>query len=937
MLAKVQTPLLQTKLLVPPLLTDLVPRQHLIDLLVAGQRRKFTLVSAPPGFGKTTLVSSWIHQMGEGGALDEGSGELHSASLDLAHSRVAWVSLDEHDNDPARFWEYVIAALLKLNLAIGEGLPSNLGAAQSPSLEAILTVLINNLAALQPSIDGLFPLVLVLEDYHLITNDAIHEGLNFLIDHQPPSLHIVMTTRSDPPLQLSLRQGRSEITQIRASDLSFSGDEAAEFLNSVMGLDLSEMDVSALKGRTEGWIAGLHLAALSLRDQEDRHAFVNHFAGDDRYIADYLVDEVLRLQPPEIQTFLLQTSILEQLCAPLCDAVTHRSHGQAMLSQLERANLFLTSLDNRREWFRFHPLFADLLRRRLAESNSKADIADLHQRASRWYAEQGDAIGSIDHALNAREYREAAQLIERQAQEIFSQFRLNTLSTWIQALPQDFVDNRPLLSMIHAWALLATGKFEEVDLCLRSIESSVNARAVTVASQDWRSLDPKIRGALVEVTVVRSVVAITEFKLNAALELCQKVLPYLEDNSQPHLFNEPLSLRTVVVFTQGLAYKHNGEIALAEEALSEAARLSLEQKNINILPAAMAHLAQLQVLQGQLHQAEQTYQRAIRLASEFSDWPSPLAAAAEIGLGHLYYEWNELDRSLPHFKAGLALAERWNNAESLSAGYIGLAKHKQAQGDGAAALTLIEELSRLLGKLEATMLLPDVERCRARLWIIQGKLTEAVGWLQASGLSTDGELEYLQEPNYLILIRILLAQERWEEAAGLIDRLLDFAEEGMRYGRRVELLMLRALALDGQGKTTEAQEVLSRSLTQAGPEGYVRLFADEGSRMAPLLYRVAADSAHSNYIDRILGAIDLDAIAQPSAAEAQLVEPLSDREIEVLECISEGLSNREIAQRLTIALSTVKSHTRNIYSKMGVNSRTQAIAHARAWGILTAS
>lgn len=940
MLEKMQIPLLQTKLSIPPPRSNLVPRQRLTELLDAGQRRKLTLISAPPGFGKTTLVSNWIYQLDEPGGQASAPEEFHPSSLELPLPRVAWVSLDEQDNDPARFWQYVIAALQNLNAALGEHLPGAFQASQPPPLEAILTLLINNLAAYQPASDQLLPLLLILDDYHVITSDAIHDGLNFLIDHQPSTLHIVITTRSDPPLQLSRRQGRSEITQIRASELSFNNAEAEEFLNSLMGLNLSGNDVTALKSRTEGWIAGLQLAALSLQDQEDRHTFVTAFAGDDRHIADYLVDEVLRHQPMDVQFFLLRTSILDRLCAPLCDALTGRSESQTILISLERANLFLTPLDNRREWYRYHQLFADLLRQRLRESSSEEDIALLHRQAFEWYAERGEIIDAINHALLAGNHQDVALLIEQQAQEIFGQFKLNTLTKWIQALPEDFVSNRPKLSMIYAWALLATGQLEEVERSLQSIESSMDASAEVVATADWYKLDPEVKGALAEVIVIRSALSISQFEIDKALELCQWVLPYLNDNSQPFLFNEPLSLRTVVLFNMGIASEYNGEGALAEEALSEAVRLSLEQRNINILPAAMAHLAQLQVVQGQLHQAHQTYRRAIRLASEYSDWPSPMAGAAEIGLGNLYYEWNDLERSLRHLNAGISLAERWNHVESLQTGYIGLAKLKHALGDESGAEALLEELARTLQQFEGKYLLPAVDASRARLWIAQSKLATANSWLQTSNLMLDGEFSYFQENDYLIVARLLIAQDRWEEADRLTARLLEFAEEGARRGRVIEVSMLRALVLMGQGKSVRAQETLSNVLAEAEPEGYVRLFIDEGPPMAQLLFRVAANSTKSSYINRLLDLIDVQVASEgdkPEYSESQPVEPLSNREIEVLECIDEGLSNREIAQRLTISLSTVKSHTRNIYGKLGVNSRTQALAYARAWGILTST
>ncbi len=938
-----ETPLLQTKLYIPLPSSKLVYRQRLMEKLNDGLRRKLTLISAPAGFGKTTLISSWINQIGEGTGQEDQEATPHHASPGVHPSSVAWISLDERDNDPTLFWLYVLAALQTIDASLGKNLPAILESQHSLPLEVLVTMLINDLAEFQADNEQILPLLLVLDDYHLIATEAIHASLNFLIDHLPPALHLVVTTRSDPPLHLSQRRARSEITQIRAIDLSFTLDEIVQFFNSLMRLNLSGSDIAALESRTEGWIAGLQLAALSLQDQEDRHTFVTNFAGDDRYIADYLVDEVLHHQPPYIQAFLLRTSILGRLCASLCNDVTSQNESRAILTHLERANLFLTPLDNRREWYRYHQLFADLLRQRLQESSSLVEINQLHQQASKWYEERGDVIEAVEHASLAGDHQRVAQLIEQQVQEIFSQFKLNALSKWIKTLPDNIVADQPKLIMIYAWASLATGHIKEVEYCLQSIENSIGASAETITTAGLEELDPGVRGALIEVIVVRAVLAINRFNIPHTLALCQLVLPYLKDNTQPHFFNPPLSLRTVLVFNMGMAHLFSGNGNAAVEALTEAVTLSLEQENMNILPMAMAYLGQLQILQGHLHQAEKTYRQALQLSTEATSQPSPLTGIAEIGLGNLFYEWNDLNRAIHYFNAGIALAKQWNHAESLLAGYIGLARLKQAQGDGAGALTLLQELADMLQKFEAQMLLPAVDTCRARLWIAQGNLDAADRWLRALNLRVDGELSYLQENDYLTLSRFLIAQERFDEAEELISRLLDFAEAGERGGRTMEILMLRALVFQGQGKAVQAVEVLSRIIALAKGEGYVRMFVDEGPPMARLLYQAAENDIHTEYIEQLLKAYEAklpvgeQAEEQELSSSSKIIEPLSDREIEVLQCIAEGLSNREIAFRLTISLTTVKSHTRNIYGKLEVNSRTQAVAKARAWGLLLSS
>jgi len=928
----VSRPLLQTKLYIPPIHPGFISRPRLVERLNEGLHRKLTLISAPAGFGKTTLVSNWINQTPTEAEKKGEQAEIHL-------SRVAWVSLDERDSDPIQFWHYVVAALQTINAGLGETVQANLKSSQLPPLEALVTVLLNDLAELQTDKGHLQPLLLVLDDYHLIANEAIHNSLNFLIDHLLSSVHLIIVTRSDPPLRLAHRRGCSEITQIRTSDLSFSKDEVAEFFNIQMGLNLPKADLTSLENRTEGWITGMQLAALSLQDQVDKHTFVSDFAGNDRYIADYLVDEVLHHQPAQIQTFLLQTSILNELCVPLCNAVTGQSQSRSILTKLERINLFLIPLDNRREWYRYHQLFADLLRQRLQESYIATDIARLHKQAYQWYDDRGELTEAVNHAMLAEDHQNAVALIEKYVEEIFNQFKLNALVHWLQALPDNLVTNRPKLCMIYGWALLATGHPQEADYYMKSIENNVCTKAEVIFSSEFQTLDPGVRGALVEVIVLRSLIAIAQFNIARVLELCQQVLPYLRENSQPYLFSEPRELYTAVVFNMGLAYEFSNEGNKAVTNFTEAVTLSREQKNINILPTAMAHLGQLQVLQGHLHQAERTFNQALQFATEFTEQSSPLVAIAETGLGKLLYERNDLKRALQHFNTGITLAKRWNYTDGILSGYAGLAQLKQAQGDKAGAMALLEELTDVLLQCNARMILPAVDTCRARLLIIQGNLTEAALWAQKSGLTVDVDLSYFQENNYLTFTRLLIAQERWSEAAEFIVRVLNYAEMGERRGRIIELLALQALVFNGQGELDRAKTTLTQALMLAEQEGYVRLFVDEGPHVFRLLCLSTA-AAHSNsaYINQLLNAFTLeqthDKGIKPTISTDALVEPLSNREIEVIQCIAEGLTNSRIAQRLFISLTTVKTHTRNIYSKLGINSRTQAVARARALGIL---
>ncbi len=918
------TPLLTTKLYIPPVRPELVPRPRLVERLNAGLHRRLTLISAPAGFGKTTLLSEWV------------------AGCDRP---VAWLSLDEDDNDPMRFWSYLFAALQKAQSGIGETALAMLRSTPPPAIETILTTLINEIVAVSQGDHEGRSYVLVLDDYQVIKEQSIHETLAFLLDHLPPQMHLGLATRIDPPLNIARLRVRGQMTELRADDLRFTPDEAVFFLNQVMGLGLSQKDVAALDARTEGWIAGLQVAAMAMQGRDDLSGFIAAFTGSHRYVLSYLVEEVLQRQPEHVWTFLLQTAILDRLSGSLCDAVADRSDSQETLELLEDANLFTVPLDDERRWYRYHRLFGDVLRARLEREFEAREIQTLHRRASDWYEQHGFVLQGVNHALDAQDHERAAQLIERHAEEIFQRSELNTLLEWIRALPGELVEERSLLSMVYGWALLATGRADEAEQCMRNIERAVGVTADVLASDsaERQSLTPEALGALVEVTVLRISQAVSRFDIPLVLELTQRVLPYVDDDTRPYLYNRPADLRPVIIFDMALAYEFSAQVSAASQAFADAAELSRKRRNQFILLMAMSHLAQLRVLQGQLREAEKTYQQALQWGTEIAGPSSPIVGFAHIGLGNLSYERNELDAALTRLQAGVALLEPWRNREGLLAGYIGLARAKRAQGDWLSAFETVDALAELCSTPGAQMMLPAVETFRASLLIEQGNLDAARQWAGTSGLSADGTLVYLREGETLIFARALIAQGKQNDATRLLTRLLAAAQNGGRGGRVIEVLALQAVALKAQGKRAEALAALKRALALAEPEGYARVFIDQGEVMAALLSRVDILPA---YVGRLLAALASRTqeagrrTKEPSlslslgSGHPSLVEPLSERELELLRLIAAGMTNQAIAESLVVSVNTVKTHARSIYGKLGVRNRTQAAARARELGLI---
>jgi LuxR family maltose regulon positive regulatory protein len=918
-----QGALLATKLYVPPPRLALVARPRLTGRLTGALRQghRLTLVSAPAGFGKTTLLSEWVASLGaaKGGAVE-------SVPPGSPVARVAWLSLDGADSDPSRFLAYLIAALQTLDPGLGKGLLDALQSPQPPPPESLLSALVNEMAALGAGCDaGACTWVLILDDYHLIESAPVHSAMRFLLDHLPQQMRLVISSRADPPVNLARLRGRGQLTELRVGDLRFTVEEATAFLNRAMRLDLSVEGVTALEMRTEGWITGLQLAALSLQGQgaEQRANFLQAFAGSDRFVLDYLLEEVLDREAESTRAFLLRTCVLERLSGPLCDAVIQQEGSQAMLERLERDNLFLLPLDNERRWYRYHRLFADILQARLGRESAVA----LHLRASDWFEQNGFTAEAIAHALAAPAFERAARLIEGSALDMLVRGELTTLLGWLAPLPEDAVRERPWLCVYYAWALGLSGQADlRVEPRLQDAELGMRSG---VHSPEEREV---IQG---HAAAIRAYVAVARDPARA-VRLAREALERLPDDE--------LVVRAVVAFTLGGACLFRGDVAGAIDAFAEAKTLGQLAGNIHLAVSALCHQADLRAEQGQLHQASEVYQEALRMATGSSGRPLPVAAQANAGMGALLYEWNDLEAARQQLMTSIELGKQWGNADSLAGDYAALAKVHQAQGDPAAALKTLQDADRLVqGQRMSPLTAARVGAQRARLWLAQGNLAAAVRWAENVGLNAEDNIEYLREPEYLSLARVLTAQGRPGEATTLLARLLDPAERGGRTGRIIEVLALQALAHSAQGDPAQALTSLQQALTLAETEGYVRVFVDEGEPMEALLRAAGLRGIKPRYVAVLLDAIGEETDggtartretgASPVGA-ASLVEPLSERELEVLRLVAAGLTNQEIADRLVIAVSTVKSHTNHMYGKLGVKNRTQAVARAKALGLL---
>lgn len=904
--------LLSTKLYVPAPRPQNVPRPHLVQKINTGLHsgRRLTLLSAPAGFGKTSLVSEW----------------LASSSL-----LAAWLALDEGDNDPHRFWRYVTAALQTLQPNLGQGLALGLQAPHPPTLTALITSLINDLNGLP------HPLVLVLDDYHLLENGQIHESLNFFIDHLPACVHMVIITRSDPPLQLSRRRGRGELIEVRAADLRFNREETARFLNEVMQLDLSSGEIQSLEQRTEGWVTGLQMAGLSLAGVADKPGFVRAFSGDDRYVADYLIEEVLAHQSAPIQQFLFKTSALERLSAPLCDFLMDVDNSQAILNDLERANLFIFPLDNRRQWFRYHPLFANLLRQRLQQNSGKEALNDLRLKASTWFEHNEQIVEAIEMSLAAHSIERTADLLDKYAGLLFFIGDLVALLKWGSLLPDAALKARPALIMALGWAASATGQPALAGVYAKMIQEKFNLSLDDFLSmEDISTLEPLTRSALIETTVLCSRLAVDQFDVERLRRMANRVLPYLtpERDSQPHLFNTPSNLRPPLVYFLGWLNLIGGDLKQAAHMLSDAAESALQQDNIHIVALALGQLGQVYTLQGQLHQAEEQFNQAVATSQAHPELRTPYFSQAWLGLASLAYEHNDLVRAETCAQKALELGMMWQSSEQLYPIYLLLMRLCVVNKDWAKLETLRQCVLQMPAEFLRTV---NTSLACFLAWIAdrQGQSEALRHWAETYQLA-DNTILFIQEIEETLPARSLLLAGKLEETARLLDKHLANLKASQSQGRLMDWMVIQAMLHLAQDRPDDAQATLLEVLPLAQPQGYLRLFVDEGQPMHHLLEKMTPGLPPplKKYVKNILSAFSNDIPMAQNHAQDSLIEPLSEREIEVLTLMVGGISNADMAARLYVTVNTVKKHITNIFNKLAVENRLQAVEKGRQLGII---
>jgi LuxR family maltose regulon positive regulatory protein len=884
--------LLRTKLFVPPLRANLVRRPHLIERLNQGVQpgHKLTLVSASAGFGKTTLVSQWVHQ---------------------CRCPVAWLSLDDGDNDLARFLTYLVAALQTIDSNRAHGVLATLQTPGIPNAEMALTALLNEMAELPDDA------VLIFDDYHVIESLPIDEAISFLLEHLPPKLHLMIVGRIDPSIPLSRLRASSQMTEIRVDDLRFTPEETSSFLNQVTDFRLSTQEIAALEVRTEGWIAGLQLAALSMQNSDDLTGFVRSFTGDDRYILDYFGEEVLSRQSREVQSFLLQTSILDRLTGPLCDAITGNGDGQEMLEILERDNLFVVPLDNERCWYRYHHLFADLLQARLKRFHLDR-VEELHLRVSRWFEEQGSMAEAVDHAFSAKDYDRAASLIEQNAGETMLQGHLTTILRWLDALPDSVLDSRPRLRFYQARALSLAGQSRMAE------ELAADAKSTLDQLPD----SPENRALRGELAALLTGIIVYRYDPPRVIQEAEEALTYLP--------KDELNSRARVHIALGTAYAYSGELQKALKTYEQTMEMALLAENPFLATAANDMFSEIQIYHmGRLKESAQSLPQIVELGRISDGTLQPYAGTSHILLAEINLEWNDLKTASSYMAKGLELLRQGGIGYSLIHSYCAKSRLELATGRVERAVESLHSATQAARSYPLMQMLMHNLAYQVKTALHLGDSETAQRWAMGEECELPEKLPiYLREVQQIALAQVYLAQGEPEKAINTLDQILPWAESSGRMAHVIDIYLLKALALQEQGETSAAVECLTSALSLAVPEGYVRTFLEHGAPMARLLTAAASRDVMPDYTTVLLSAFGAEEQSEAMVSSQPLIEPLSPRELEVLQLIADGFTNREISEKLVLALDTVKGHNYRIFSKLGVKNRTQAIKTAVSLKIL---
>jgi len=895
-----EQPLLATKLRIPRQSHAPLKRQRLIDILGEVFTQPITLIYASAGSGKTTLLCEWAANCGR---------------------QLGWLTLDHNDNELVRFWEYFIGAIQTIDSEFGGSSLAILRSRIPNNLDLFLTTLLNDIN----SLPGEF--AVVLDDFHLIDSEAILNSFAYVCEHLPDQIHLVISSRTRPPLPLARMRARGQLIEINQDELNFTASEAEEYIHQIEKMSLSELDITWLHRKTEGWIAGIKLAALSIKKQDYPSEFIHDLTGSNYYISDYLIQEVLRQQSTYIQDFLLRTSILDRLCISLCDAVTQSSvignnklidpaqNSQSILEYLDKANIFIQALDEEHQWYRYHHLFADLLRENLLKSYPNL-LPELYRKAGEWYEANGFCSDAVQMALAGKDYEHAADLIECNCQKMTMRSEMNTLLNWIEVLPVEMVRERPKLCLAKAWGLLSIGKLAEVADNLQYIESIVSHKG-----------DSESKIIFGECAALRTLVAVIQYQAHQIIAFSQQAIGLLPDDN--HFLNGLISL------CQGVAYNLTGDLSTARACLSTVVELPLETSNLLLVFLGNYYLAKILNKEGRLHQSAKILQELLEETRTPSGTELPIASLAHVSLASLLYEWNELDAALNHIKIGLDLSRYWWIKDNVNEAYVTLARVMQAFGDDQAALDALSQAVKLTDLDHARPFITHEAILNLRTWIQKGYLSEAIAWAENYARSFSDEVNIKSERLWEApaAAHLLFASGQQEQAQRLLKPLLSSAEAFGLNRQVIEVDVLQALMLSAQKKSSQAILVLSKALELAEQEGYVRMFIDEGTPMLELLKQAQQHGIAPSYTEKLLAAFG-DQEQNVSLGTPMLVEPLSERELQVLSLLSEGFSPKQISEQLVITVGTARGHLHKIYSKLQVGNQLQAVQRANELNII---